>query len=602
MHLIDSNTLRLTWFPGEAPPYAILSHTWGSEEVGFADFGDLSKIETRASFQKIKLTCQQARRDDLGYAWVDTCCINKESSAELSEAINSMFRWYRNATICYAYIEDLADDIVLPIADASLIRGCRWFSRGWTLQELLAPRNIVFYGPGWVNIGRKGELVEVLEQVTGIPRAVLTGETRLDQISVADRMNWAARRQTTREEDIAYCLMGMFDVNMPMMYGEGRKAFLRLQEEIVKQTQDDSLFAWRASDKAASAAPYRGLFASSPSEFASDMSITPFHTSMAGSTTILGNGRVSLSCAVYPDHVLGLKCFRGTDVSSVVGIKVASTGGNQYLRSDPSSLTPKPHIYPAAFDPVIFERFAEKSVAGSLDDVYLRDGLHLAPLPPGMRVMAIHPREYTGWRETMMVPVVYIVGKKFAFELEVDRGLTGADDYYHIGWGEAAPLARVGDIRILLVVWVEQLPGARSYVYYFRLERIGPEDDALSRFDQAPKPTIALDQHELTLGWSVLDARGSLTNVNEQPMFSFSVSLRVREDTKVEVETKSKEKTEADASQAEEEQRRVAARRYAADRPQRICTNFIAVIVAALFFGGILLIIVFLILHSKGYF
>ena len=521
MYLIDTNTLQLTWFPGETPPYAILSHTWSSEEVVFADFGNLSKIETRASFRKIKLTCQQARRDDLGYAWIDTCCIDKESSAELSEAINSMFRWYRDAAICYAYLEDLADSMVLPIEDASLIRGCRWFSRGWTLQELLAPRDIVFYGPGWVNIGRKGELVEILEQATGIPRAALTGETRLDQISVADRMNWAARRQTTREEDIAYCLMGIFDVNMPMMYGEGRKAFLRLQEEIVKQTQDDSLFAWRASDKTASAAPYRGLFASSPSEFASDVSITPFHTSMAGSTTILGNGRVSLSCAVYSDHVLGLKCFRGTDVSAVVGIKVVSAGGNQYLRSNPSTLASKAHIYPAAFDPVIFERFAEKNVAGSLDDVYLRDGLQLAPLPPGIRVMAIHPREYAGWRETMMVPVVYIIGKKFAFELEVDRGLTGADDYYHIGWDEAAPLARAGDIRVLLVVWVEQLPGTRSYVYNFRLEPIGSEDDGLSRFDQAPKPTTALDQHELTVGWSVLHARGCLTNVKEQPMFRF---------------------------------------------------------------------------------
>ena len=590
MHLIDTNTLQLTWFPGEAPPYAILSHTWGSEEVVSADFSDLSKVETRPSFRKINLTCQQARRDGLGYAWVDTCCINKESSSELSEAINSMFRWYRDAAICYAYIEDLVDDVELPIVDASLISGCRWFSRGWTLQELLAPRDIVFYGPGWINIGRKGELVEVLEQVTGIPRAVLTGETSLDQISVADRMNWAARRQTTREEDTAYCLMGIFDVNMPMMYGEGRKAFLRLQEEIVKQTQDDSLFAWRASDKAASAAPYRGLFASSPTEFASDVSITPFHTSMAGSTNILGNGRVSVSCALYPDHVLGLKCFQGTDVSSVVGIKVVSTGGNQYLRADPSTLTPKAHIYPAAFDPVIFERFAEKKVTGSPDDVYLRDGLHLAPLSAGMRVKAIYPREYTAWRETKMVPVVYVVGKKFAFELEVDRVLTGADEYHHVGWGEVTPLAREGDICALLIVWVEQLPGARSYEYYFRLELVGRQDEALSRFDRASKPTTALQQHELTLGWSVLQARGSLTDVKEQPMFSFSVSLDVREDTKVEVETKSREKTEADARQAEEEQRRAAAR----------VQDTMAGIAARLFVPAAILIAVLVVLQFKG--
>jgi hypothetical protein len=332
MHLIDTSTLKLIWFAGKPPPYAILSHTWNAEEVIFADFSNLSKIEATPAFCKVKLTCQQARQDGFSYAWIDTCCINKESSAELSEAINCMFRWYRDAAICYAYIEDLPEDIKIPITDPALMKTCRWFSRGWTLQELLAPTDIVFFGSGWFKIDRKIELVEILEAVTGIPHNVLTSETRLGHISVADRMNWASQRETTREEDIAYCLMGIFDVNMPMMYGEGRKAFLRLQEEIVKQTQDDSLFAWKANEEAAIKAPYRGLYASSPKEFASEVSILPFNTSVAGPTTVLGDGRISLSCAPYPGHVLGLKCTPATENSSVVGIEVINTGGDYVLR------------------------------------------------------------------------------------------------------------------------------------------------------------------------------------------------------------------------------------------------------------------------------
>jgi len=289
-----------------------------------------------------------------------------------------MFKWYRSAAICYAYIEDLPKTIELPIADASLVKGCRWFSKGWTLQELLAPRDIIFFGAGWFQIGRKAELEGILEQVTGIPRTVLSQKTRLDQVSVADRMNWASNRQTSREEDIAYCLMGLFDVNMPMLYGEGRKSFIRLQEEIIKQTQDDSVFAWRASQQSAAEAPYRGLFASSPREFASEDTITPFHTPKAGETNLLGNSRVSISCALHQDGVLCLKCFRGTDVSSVVGIEVTSTGSNHFLRSNPTSLTSRRHQSPAIFKTMIFEKFTEMTEPSSLDDIYRRDGIQLS--------------------------------------------------------------------------------------------------------------------------------------------------------------------------------------------------------------------------------
>lgn len=253
MWLINTSTLSLKSFIGKPPPYAILSHTWlpDDPEVTFADFQNENKTirDKKAGFQKIRLTCEQAKREGIDYAWVDTCCINKDSSAELSEAINSMFKWYGSAAICYAYLEDFLYEDFLNgnTAGLSTLKSCRWFSRGWTLQELVAPKEVVFFAPraeGWVEIGRKESLCESLEQITHIPREILLQQKPLDDFSVATRMSWAAGRRTTREEDVAYCLLGLFNVNMPLLYGEGTAAFIRLQEEILRGERDDSLFAW----------------------------------------------------------------------------------------------------------------------------------------------------------------------------------------------------------------------------------------------------------------------------------------------------------------------------------------------------------------------
>lgn len=552
MHLIDTDTLKLTSFQGKLPRYAILSHTWDSDELSFAEFGDLPKRESHPGFEKIKSTCQQARRDGLDYAWIDTCCINKESSAELSEAINSMFRWYQDATICYTYIDDLPDDLDLPITSSSLIKDCRWFSRGWTLQELLAPQNVIFFGPRWDKIGCKSDLLGVLEEITRVPRAVLAKEERLDRVSVADRMNWAARRETTREEDMAYCLMGIFDVNMPMIYGEGgRKAFLRLQEEILKQTQDDSLFAWRATDEDATRAPYRGLLAASPADFASDVSIKSFYTSMAGPTTIQGDGHVLLSCAKYDDGILGLKCTQGTDVSKIVGIQVIKRG-RHYLRSHPSSLIDKPHKNPAAYDPVMFERSVERSENKPPRDVYLCDALHLAEPPPGVRLVAVHPIECE-WQKGNMVPVVYAVNKKVAFELEIDQKMIGANLFRSVGRNEDMTLGRRGHVHVLLVVRVRQLPDTDSYTYYFDLVCIG-DKTAKTSFERAEGALQALQRVELNLGWSTLQVQAGDANVDGQIMFSFTTSLVVRENLKAQVKALERERQEADERRRRERQ------------------------------------------------
>ncbi|KAK4463880.1 heterokaryon incompatibility protein-domain-containing protein, partial [Cladorrhinum samala] len=270
MRLINTKTLEFEEFVSP-PPYAILSHTWGPEETSYQDFQHPETRTRQQGFQKILMTCKLAQADGLQLAWVDTCCIDKTSSAELSEAINSMFKWYQRAAICYAYLPGVQQKEDHLDRRSTFARS-RWFTRGWTLQELIAPAKICFFGVGWARLGDKTELESAIHNITRIDKDVLRGGS-LNDISVARRMSWASRRQTTREEDIAYCLMGIFDINMPMLYGEGKKAFIRLQEEIFKETGDESLFAWKAS---INSAPFRGIFADSPTEFGHSADIIPF--------------------------------------------------------------------------------------------------------------------------------------------------------------------------------------------------------------------------------------------------------------------------------------------------------------------------------------
>lgn len=211
--------------------------------------------------------------DGLRYAWIDTCCIDKSSSAELSEAINSMYQWYSQAAFCYVYLEDLFPNE----SDEAGLSKCRWITRGWTLQELLAPksaRRVRFYDMTWNYRGSKVDFVDILSTCTGIQVPVLSGRVKTAECSIAERMSWASKRTTTRVEDTAYCLLGIFNVNMPLLYGEGMKAFRRLQEEIIKRNNDLTIFAWEYSgvpDKTAIK-----LFAEEPTAFVNSSSIRPF--------------------------------------------------------------------------------------------------------------------------------------------------------------------------------------------------------------------------------------------------------------------------------------------------------------------------------------
>ncbi|KAI1338215.1 HET-domain-containing protein [Xylariaceae sp. FL0016] len=303
MRLIHCRTLEFEEFVQHAPPYAVLSHTWGEDEVTFGDMSDRKRASQKEGYHKIQWTCRLALEEDIEYAWVDTCCIDKSSSAELSEAINSMFAWYRNSTVCYVWLSDFTNDPELRLTDKIVsaafearesveqqegtfqdppplttreismrdrvkkgVGKCRWFSRGWTLQELIAPKDVKFYDKEWNFYGSKMMLAPILSWITGIDSAVLKGGP-LHEVLVGRRMSWASNRQTRRIEDMAYCLLGIFDINMPLLYGEGQKSFTRLQEEIIKSSNDLSIFAWTADLYDTRA--FRGLWASSPDEFKS---------------------------------------------------------------------------------------------------------------------------------------------------------------------------------------------------------------------------------------------------------------------------------------------------------------------------------------------
>ncbi|KAI0503020.1 heterokaryon incompatibility protein-domain-containing protein [Xylaria bambusicola] len=267
MRLLNAHTLEFKKVSdNKVPKYAILSHTWLDEEdeVSFHEFNQPDAIK-KPGYQKIESFCELAIASGYSYVWIDTCCIDKASSAELSEAINSMFRWYERSAVCFAYLPDVSEASEHLLAEFEY---SRWFTRGWTLQELLAPKLVLFVGANWKVFGNRDSLAYPISSITRIESRYLTSRAaelhyrasdkpyydageghfeRMDKIhaaTVAEKLSWAATRETTRSEDIAYCLLGLCEVNMPLLYGEGSNAFLRLQEAIIRQKFDPTLFAW----------------------------------------------------------------------------------------------------------------------------------------------------------------------------------------------------------------------------------------------------------------------------------------------------------------------------------------------------------------------
>lgn len=271
------------------PPYAIVSHTWGHQEVLFQHMRSARRkpeIQNLEGYLKIVNACKQASQDCYKYLWIDTICIDRTSSAELQEALNSMYQWYQDSEICYAHLSDLSSNCP-QLRDErrdtgwfEAFKSCRWFYRGWTLQELLAPKKLIFYSTDWTWVAALRGVPDMVSEITHIPTGVLLHERPLQAFSIATRMSWASQRQTKKVEDVAYSLLGIFDVNMTMQYGERDKAFTRLQEELIKSSTDQSIFLWpkqrTESLPSSHIETFRGaLLASSPADFADSDEMLP---------------------------------------------------------------------------------------------------------------------------------------------------------------------------------------------------------------------------------------------------------------------------------------------------------------------------------------
>lgn len=287
MWMLSTARAELQFFisPEDVPGgYAILSHVWDDKEQSFEDVrkiirkcnARLWKVNPRERVDpKIRNACMLAEKHGFRWIWIDTCCIDKSSSAELSEAINSMFKYYSLSAVCYAFLRDVGGQ--QSSFSIEEFKGSKWHTRGWTLQELLAPPLVLFVSNSWDLLGSKADLAPHLQRLTRIPETVLCMEQPIANVNIAQRMCWASQRRTTRKEDRAYSLLGIFDINMPTLYGEGERAFRRLQEEILRRHADTTLFAWgrfvsiNEWTNGSQSLMYReattGLFAASPDDF-----------------------------------------------------------------------------------------------------------------------------------------------------------------------------------------------------------------------------------------------------------------------------------------------------------------------------------------------
>jgi hypothetical protein len=326
MWLLNTSTVKLTEFVGDAtqhgtPPYAILSHTWSDDEVCFKEMiKHPDDAKRRKGYSKIVHCCEEAKRDGLNWVWIDSSNIDKRSSAELSEAINSMWAWYRSASVCYAFLEDVPGLNAASLESRKeALKMSRWFLRGWTLQELIAPEMIKFFANDWSLLGVKqtdvqDAFMEHLSSITRINISILRYPNKVYTASIAQRMSWASQRQTTRPEDMAYSLIGLFDVHMPIIYGEGlTKAFQRLQMEIISSSADQSIFAWQRPNRHSS-----GLLARSPEDYEYSQDVVAWSPPGFPVTTLRPHTMTNLGLLInlplvrtdQPDIMIaGLRCW-----------------------------------------------------------------------------------------------------------------------------------------------------------------------------------------------------------------------------------------------------------------------------------------------------
>jgi hypothetical protein len=282
--------------------YAILSHTWAQnnwEEVTFDDMKDLDTARKKPGFNKLENVCKKAAASKIPYFWIDTCCIDKSGPHDqIQSEINSMYRYYSEAEVCYVLLSDVPGSCpqlkdkdklkeVFPKSKWTWqkhIMNSRWFTRGWTLQELVAPKKVEFYNRRWVWIGSlRGAFLETVSKTTQIPSELLQKKPKvsLEDYTIAQRMTWAANRETTKEEDMAYCLLGIFNITMATIPAEGLRAFERLQLEIIRRSTDHSIFAWNWRPGFSDIKRKETLLAPHPSYFLTRDPIVPLRATRA---------------------------------------------------------------------------------------------------------------------------------------------------------------------------------------------------------------------------------------------------------------------------------------------------------------------------------
>ncbi|ETS75102.1 hypothetical protein PFICI_13586 [Pestalotiopsis fici W106-1] len=402
MWLINVETRKLEEFFGidRIPKYAALSHTWeDGQEVTFQEFRSSPTRGLKRGYRKIDLACRQAAEDRFKYVWVDTCCIDKSSSAELTEAINSMFNWYERSKQCYVYLCDLS----ITTDKVENIEGCKWFKRAWTLQELISPIEIKFYNRNWDLCFSKSSALTQLSTITDVDARALNHSKPLNTFSVAQKMSWASSREATRIEDIAYCLLGIFNINMPLLYGEEEKAFLRLQEEIIKTCPDPSIFAWKlpsaevTTDNASDL--LHGVLAPSPEYFSECGGMDRLPQQQLPQFSMTNHG-IKLRAQFAPIHfskprgsayVLPV-CFIGTQLHS---IRTRNSGWGYFVRQDPTNLAPTPSKNSSTrhmLEPYLLTQLHTSSGLQSVNDIRSRRPRCLQfDLRRGMRIYRVWP-------------------------------------------------------------------------------------------------------------------------------------------------------------------------------------------------------------------
>lgn len=338
MRLINTTTWILKQFDlPEAPHYATLSHVWdkAEEEVTSKEMSNLAALALartqspesyfasgrhprKKGFIKIQKTCELAKSRGLAWAWVDTCCIDRSSSAELDQSINEMFRYYAKSQVCFVYLAD---------SHSSSLKSCRWFARGWTLQELIASGSVYFLDQHWKQIGSKADssFRRQVAGITNIPESILSSPwkgSHSSHPSTATIMSWASRRETRLPEDKSYCLLGLFDVNMTANYGEGQEAaFRRLQIKILMKHNDLTVLAWSPTISQSKHIGFcMQLLAPSPSVFSGSGHISPFSTDLP-QISIASNG-----LSVSQDIPLSLVKGNKESICVCIGTRDSDTG------------------------------------------------------------------------------------------------------------------------------------------------------------------------------------------------------------------------------------------------------------------------------------